>query len=212
MRKIRELLKLNLEQRLSIRQSAKIVGIGKTAASQYVSGFKSSGLDISQISCLSDTDLLHAINNKKETENDRYKHLSGQFSYYEKELKRKGVTLQLLWNEYTDSNRNTYGYSQFCHHYYHWKKEKKVSMRQEHKAGDKMFVDFTGTKLPVKNAETGKTTFHEVFVSVLGSSQYSYIEAVESQKKADWISVNQNALRFYKGAPSAIVTCQLGFI
>lgn len=205
MRKIRELLKLKFEQNVSARQSAKNVGIGKTAASQYISGFKSSGLEITQIAALSDTNLLQVINNKKESENYRYKHLSDQFPHFEKELKRNGVTLQLLWIEYADSNSDSYGYSQFCHHYYHWCREKKVSMRMEHKAGDKMFVDFTGTKLPVTNPETGEITFYEVFVSVLGSSQYSYIEAVSSQKKADWISANQNALRFYQGVPAAIV-------
>ena len=205
MRKVRELLRLHFEQQVSARKAAKIIGIGKTASSQYISGFKSSGLDYPFIKKMSDTDLLQAINAQKETDNERYKVLSEQFTYFEKELKRKGVTLQLLWQEYKLSHPDGYGYSQFCHHYYHWRKDQNVSMRMEHKAGDKLFVDFTGTKLPVTNPDTGEITEHEVFVSVLGASQLSYIEAIPSQTKADWIAVNQSALRFYGGVPAAIV-------
>lgn len=205
MRKVRELLRLRFEQNISARQAAIIIGIGKTAASQYVSGFKSSGLNISNVAAMSDSELLNIINIKKESENLRYQELSGLFPYLKKELKRTGVTLQLLWKEYTETHMDHYGYSQFCHHYYHWRKETKVSMRMEHKAGDKMFVDFTGNKLQTTNPETGEITEYEVFVAVLGASQLSYIEAIPSQTKADWIMVNENAIRFYGGVPAAIV-------
>lgn len=205
MRKVRELLRLHFEQNISARKAAKIVGVGKTAASQYISGFKSSGLDYSCVHTLSDTELIQGINSKKETENQRYKELQSLFPYFEKELKRTGVTLLLLWKEYKETQIDCYGYSQFCHHYYHWRKEKKVSMHIEHKAGDKLYVDFAGKKLSITNPDTGQLLEYEVFVSVLGSSQLAYIEAVPSQTKADWVSVNQNALRFYKGVPAAIV-------
>ena len=205
MRKVRELLRLKFEQNISARQAAKIVGIGKTAASQYIAGFKASGLKISIVSGMSDSELLNVINIRKEAENPRYKELFRLFPYFEKELKRTGVTLQLLWQEYTQAHAGYYGYSQFCHHYYHWRKDMKVSMRMEHKAGDKMFVDFTGKKMNVTDPETGEIQEYEVFVSVLGASQLSYIEAVASQKKADWIAVNQDALHFYAGVPAAIV-------
>lgn len=205
MRKVRELLRLHFEQNTSARKAAKIVGVGKTAASQYVAGFKSSGLDYPVLAKLSDTELIQVINIKKETENPRYEELQNLFSNFEKELKRTGVTLQLLWEEYKAEREDYYGYSQFCHHYYHWRKEKKVSMRMEHKAGDKLFVDFAGKKLAVINPDTGEVVEQEVFVSVLGSSQLSYIEATASQTKADWVAVNENALRFYSGVPAAIV-------
>jgi transposase len=205
MRKVRELLHLHFEQNISARKAAKIVGVGKTAASQYVAGFKSSGLDYPSLAKLSDTELIQVINIKKETENPRYEELQNLFPNFEKELKRTGVTLQLLWEEYKSERNDCYGYSQFCHHYYHWRKEKKVSMRMEHKAGDKLFVDFAGKKLTIINRNTGEVTELEVFVSVLGSSQLSYIEAIPSQTKADWVAVNENALRFYSGVPAAIV-------
>lgn len=205
MRKVRELLQLKYQRNYSARQAAKTVGIGKTAATEYLAGFKSSGLNYSCVAGMSDSELFKAIAKKKQTENQRYTDLCNQFIYFEKELKRTGVTLQLLWEEYKSSRTDFYGHSQFCHHFHHWRKEKKVSMHMEHKAGDKMFVDFTGKKLTVTNPKTGEITEHEVFVSVLGSSQLSYIEATPSQTKADWITVNQNALRFYKGVPAAIV-------
>ena len=205
MRKVRELLRLKFEQNMSARQAAKILGMGKTSASQYVSGFKSSGARFSEIAALSDGELLRLLNLKKETGNPRFKDLQEQFPYFEKELKRTGVTLQLLWKEYKETRTDYFGYSQFCHHYYLWRKEQKVSMRMEHKAGDKMFVDFTGKKMCVTDPDTGEMVEQEVFVSVLGASQLAYIEAVASQTKADWVAVNQSALRFYGGVPAAIV-------
>ena len=205
MRKVRELLRLYFEQEISARKAAKILGIGKTAASQYVAGFKSSGLSYPAIRALSDTELIQAINLKKESANPRYQELFSLFPYFEKELKRTGVTLQLLWQEYKNVRDEHYGYSQFCHHYYHWRKEQRASMHMEHKAGDKLYVDFAGKKLAVTHPDTGEIIEHEVFVSVLGSSQLSYIEAVSSQTKADWIAANENALHFYRGVPAAIV-------
>lgn len=205
MRKVRELLRLCIEQGLSARQGAKIIGIGKTAASQYTAGFKASGLKLSSIEAMSDTELLSILNLKREADNTRYTMLAQLFPRFEKELKRTGVTLQLLWEEYSQTHEDSYGYSQFCHHYYHWRKTRKVSMHIEHKAGDKMYVDFTGKKLAYVDPQTGEVIACEVFVSVLGSSQLSYLEATASQTKADWITVNQNALRFYGGATAAIV-------
>jgi transposase len=205
MRKVRELLRLCIEQDISARQGAKIVGIGKTAASEYVTGFKASGLKIASLEAISDTELLTILNLKKESENTRYNTLLQLFPHFEKELKRTGVTLQLLWEEYSQVNSGSYGYSQFCHHYYLWRKARKVSMHIEHKAGDKMYVDFTGEKLSYVDIQTGEIIPCEVFVSVLGSSQLSYLEATASQTKADWIAVNQGTLRFYGGVPAAIV-------
>lgn len=205
MRKVRELLRLKFEQGLSNRQAAKISGVGKTSASEYISGFSSSGLTLSQAESLSDKDLLSVLNLHKQRENERYKELESQFSYIEKELKRKGVTLQLLWQEYREKNKDGYGYSQYCHHFLQWRNRQKVSMHIDHKSGDKLYVDFAGTGMPVVDPQTGEMTEYEVFVAVLGCSQLSYLEAVRSQTKADWAQVNDSALRFFGGVPKAIV-------
>ncbi len=206
MRKVRELLRLHYEQGISsARELAKLAGMGKSTASDYLAGFKSSGLEYRLIKDLSDSDLIAAIHSRKKTENPRYQTLYEQFPIYDKELQRKGVTLQLLWQEYNQKHTDCYGYSQFCHHYYNWRRESKVSMHMEHKAGDKLFVDYAGKKMSYTDASTGEIIECEVFVGVLGSSQLAYIEATPSQEKHNFISVNENALHFFGGAPRAIV-------
>ena len=205
MEKVRNLLQLKLTHGLSTREAAHRVGIGKTAASEYVAGFTSSGLTLEEAMALSDSDLAGVLDLKKVTQNDRYQELSIKFEYFEKELKRKGVTLQLLWEEYLTANPQGYLHTQFCYHFEKWKKVQNVSMHIEHKAGDKMYVDFTGVKHKVTDAKTGDVTEYEVFVAVLGCSQKAYLEGTATQTKADWVQANENALRYFKGVPSAIV-------
>lgn len=206
MKRVRELIELYTGQSISSREAAKITGLGKTTAAEYIAGFKSSGLTIEEARLLSDGDLISALTGPdKRGQNQRYAELLSRFAHIEKELTRPGVTLQLLWQELYGQQPDAYSYSQFCHHYQQWSKKQKVSMHIEHKAGDKMFVDFTGVRQAIIDQSTGEITEVEVFVSVLGSSQKCYIEAVPSQKKADWIKVNENALRFYGGAPRCIV-------
>ncbi len=205
MRKVRELLRLKFEQNFSIRAASSAVGMGKTAGSEYIACFRKSGLSVSDLPSLSDDELIQAITPVQDQENERYKHLYPLFPYFEKELKRTGVTLQLLWQEYLEKTREGYGYSQFCHHFSNWQKNQKVSMHIDHKAGDKMYVDFAGTKALVTNPDTGELVSVEVFVAVLGACQRAYIEAVPSQKVADWVYANENALHYYGGVPRAIV-------
>ncbi|SHJ89055.1 hypothetical protein SAMN04487911_1521, partial [Arenibacter nanhaiticus] len=120
MREVRELLRLYFKQGFSGRKAAKVAGVGKTAASQYIAGFKSSGLSISVITGMSDSELIDQINVRKKTQNPRYSALEKLFPYMEKELTKVGVTLQLLWKEYRQTHKDGYEYSQFCHHYYYW--------------------------------------------------------------------------------------------
>lgn len=206
MKKVRELLHLVIGQGHSSRQAAKVAGMSKSSASEYVSGFKSSGIELENMSKLTDSELLSAITgpNGKQASR-RYAELVSRFKYIEKELLRPGVTLQLLWQELFAEREKSYSYSQFCFHYQQWVKKQKVGMHMEHKAGDKLYVDFTGVKQKIIDAATGEIKEAEVFVGVLGGSQKSYIEAVWSQKKADWIKVNENALRFFQGVPRCIV-------
>jgi len=205
MRKVRELLRLKFEQNLSNRQASLSIGIGKTAGSEYIAGFRRSGLSMDDLGNLTDDELILALSPHHEEENERYQYLSTRFGRYENELKRTGVTLQLLWQEYRAQTECGFGYSQFCHHFRQWQKSSKVSMPISHKAGDKMYVDFTGNKVGIVDPTTGALTECEVFVAVLGASQYAYIEAVPSQKVADWIAVNENALHYFGGVPRAIV-------
>ena len=139
------------------------------------------------------------------SDDDRYTVLEKRFPHMSLELKRVGVTRHILWGEYLRENPEGYGYSQFCYHYQVWEASRELSMHQEHKAGDKLFVDFAGEKLSFTNPITGESTPVHVFVAVLGASQLTYVEAVPSQKKREFIEANVNALHYLGGAPTAIV-------
>jgi len=103
---------------------------------------------------------------KQKSQSERYKILSGKFEFYAKELKRVGVKLQTLWEEYRTEYPTGYSYAQFCYHYQVWRNGSELSMHMEHKAGDKMFVDFTGKKLKYTNRSTMQEIPVEVFVAL----------------------------------------------
>ena len=104
------------------------------------------------------------------------------------ELKRKGITKQLLWEEYKQQYpNNSFGYSQYCDRYREWQKKQKRSMRQVHKAGDKLFVDYAGQTISIVCASTGEIRTAQIFVAVLGASNYTYVEATYTQSLPDWL-------------------------
>ena len=122
------------------------------------------------------------------------------------ELKRKGVTKQLLWEEYQQRHGdNGYQYSQYCQRYRDWVLTLKRSMRQVHKAGEKLFIDYCGPTINVVNPRTGEICHAQIFVATLGASNYTYAEATRSQKKADWIESHINAFEFFGGVPEILV-------
>jgi transposase len=199
MRKIRELLRLHEECGLTNRQIAKALNISRPVVGQYLTNFKRCGLKWKDIKAMDDNELLEALEVKRKKESERYNTLSDKFPYFARELKKRGVTLYLLWQEYKRGHPDGYSYSQFCYHFQVWRSLSSLSMHIEHKAGEKMFADFTGEKLKVQDEEM------EVFVGILGASQLTYAEATESQRKEDWIKVNENALWYFGGAPQVIV-------
>lgn len=122
------------------------------------------------------------------------------------ELKRKGMTKQLLWEEYTQQYPNRcYSYSQFCDRYRHWRGQQKRSMRQVHKAGEKCFVDYCGPTIPLINPDTGEVRPAQVFVGVLGASNYTYAEATLSQSLPDWLGSHARMFAFFGGCPELVI-------
>jgi len=115
------------------------------------------------------------------------------------------MTLLHLWVDYIVKHPDGYSRTGFYHHYNVWKRRAQPSMHMDHKAGDKIFVDFAGEKLKIVDTDTGEIKSVEVFVGILGSSQLMYVEAVETQRVEDFISCCENALHYFGGAPSAIV-------
>lgn len=127
------------------------------------------------------------------------------WSQVHRELKRKGVTLQLLWQEYKAIHPDGYQYSWFCDLYRAWRGKLDVVMRQSHKAGEKLFVDYAGQTVAVIDPRTGEVRQAQLFVAVLGASNYSYAEATWSQTLPDWIASHERAFRFFGGVPEIVV-------
>ena len=122
------------------------------------------------------------------------------------ELKKKGLTKQLLWEEYTQQYPNRcYSYSQFCARYSEWLKKQKRSMRQTHRGGDKLFIDYAGPTMPVVCASTGEIRTAQIFVAVLGASNYTFAEATWSQSLPDWLGSHVRAFAFFGGTPVMLV-------
>jgi len=205
MEKIREIIRIKEQSNLSERAISRALKISRPVVKQYLTAIENADLDYSSIKEMSDAALLEILSEKNTPRSEKYKTLHHYFPYFVRELKRVGVTLQLLWEEYLNDHPDGYRYSQFCYHFQKWRDDEKLDMHIEHKAGDKMFVDFTGKHLFIVDPETGESQPVEVFVAVLGASQKTYVQATKSQKKHDWIDANQNAFHYFRGVTNAIV-------
>ncbi|KKM83078.1 hypothetical protein LCGC14_1313060 [marine sediment metagenome] len=205
MKKIRDIIRLKETSDMSERQIAKALNVARTVVARYLNDFYKSGLSYKQIDEMADSELLSILENRKVNKNEQYEKLSTQFPYFVKELKGKGVTLNLLWKEYKKKHPDGYGNSQFCYHFQIWRNASEVTMHMDHKAGDKMFVDYAGEKLVIIDPKTGKEQTVEVFVAILGCSQLTYVEASMSQQSENWIRSNERALWYFKGSVQAIV-------
>lgn len=205
MNKVKEVIRLKEQSKLTIRAIARALNISRPAVDTYLTQFKATGLKYEDIKDRPDDKVKDLFVQKEPYKSGKLKVLYSRFEYMAKELKRTGVTLQLLWEEYKQEYPDGYESSQFGYYYQKWRESLKVSMHIEHKAGDKMFVDFTGDHMSVFDRKTGQERKVEIFIAILGGSQLTYVEAVESQKKEDWIKANENALQYFGGSPNAIV-------
>ena len=203
MRKIRDIIRLR-DKGLGYRQIGRALRISHPVVSQYARDFAATGLSYAQIKGISDSELMELLAGGR-TADARYAALGAWFERCARELKRVGVTIQQLWEEYRQEQPDGYSYSQFCYHFQVWRDGDEVTMHIEHKVGDKLFVDFAGKKLTVSEPHRGVRREVESFVAVLGASQLGYLEAVETQQKADLIAASGGALDYIGGVPAAIV-------
>ncbi|MGF5988503.1 IS21 family transposase, partial [Klebsiella pneumoniae] len=127
------------------------------------------------------------------------------WAYIHTELKRKHVTLDLLWREYKQAHPDGLEYSSFCENYKKWAGKVDVSMRQHHAPADKLFVDYAGATIDVVDGNTGEVRHAQVFVAVLGASNYTFAEATWTQGIADWVGSHVRALNFFGGSPRCVV-------
>ena len=165
-----------------------MLGLHRKTVSKYIVLYEASGMSYKEIEGYSDEQLHELLCAKEKTETGRYEHLETLLPDLEKELRRVGVTKFRLWEEYKRSNPGGYNYTQFCHYFSQWLKKDEAVMHFEHKAGDKMFVDYTGKKLYITDRKSGELHEVEVFVAVLGGSGMTYVEASHSQKKEDFLT------------------------
>lgn len=204
MRKIREVLRLKLGLGLSERQVAQSCEMGRSTVAEYGQRAKEAGLSWPLPEDLDDA-ALEAKLFGDEPEKVVAGFLTPDWEVVHQELKRKGVTRLLLWREYLAQNPEGYCYSSFTLKYREWKQGLNVTMRQDHKAGEKLFVDYAGMTVAIVNKDTGEITEAQVFVAVLGASNYSYAEVTKSQKLEDWLASHRRAFEFFGGVPEIVV-------
>jgi transposase len=207
MSKIRLLLRLHAQGYGKKTISAQ-TGIARNTVKKYLLRFVSLKITLDYIHKLNDHELeqLFADKDKEEVAvSERYATLQALLPYMEKQLKRKGITRLSLWEQYRQQHPAGYSRSQFGHHLQEYLGRSQPVMHMEHKAGDKLFIDFAGDKLQVTDAQTGEVRDVEVFVAILGCSQLTYVEAVQSQKKEDLIKVCEHTLQYIGGTTAAIV-------
>ncbi|MCP4608217.1 MAG: IS21 family transposase [Planctomycetes bacterium] len=204
MRKIKEILRLKWECDLSQSKIAQSCGISRSTVSEYLKRSKAAGLSWPLPDDLSEVDLenqLYPIRSSDPKETSP----TPDWAMIHKEVKKKGVTLLLLWVEFKREHPDGWQYAQFCANYRKWKSNLDLTMRQEHKAGEKCFVDYTGLSVPITNRETGEKKEAQIFVATLGASDYTYSEATLTQQLSDWIGSHEHTFHFLGGCPEVLV-------
>jgi transposase len=207
MRHIREILRLKWSLKRSHRETARSLGISPGAVASVMSRASAIGLTWAALEEVTADALEQRLYGPKVT--GRGARPLPDPAWVHTELRRVGVTLELLHLEYLQQHPDGYRYSAFCAYYRDWLERQRVSMRQVHKAGEKLFVDYSGKKPEVVDPATGVVRPVELFVAVLGASNYTYAEATDTQRSADFIQSHSRALEYLGGAPALVVPDQL---
>lgn len=205
MRKLREILRLGLQAKLAIRPIQRSLRISVGAIQKVLSKTKELELSWDTVQQLDDkqlADLFYPTSDNQPSNNFQLP----DWGEVHRELSRKGVTKHLLWEEYTQSYPNqSYSYPQYCALYLAWVKKQKRSMRQVHKAGEKLFVDYAGQTMPIVCSATGEVESVQIFIAVMGASNYIFAEATRTQKLIDWTGSHVRAFEFLGGVPELII-------
>lgn len=203
MRKIREALRLKWGLGVDERQIAKSCKISRSTLWEYLRRAKDAGLGWPLPADLDDANLEALL--FRGDANRGATRPEPDWQKIDQERKRKGVTLQLLWKEYLAQYADGYGYVTFTVKYRKWRSAVDPVMRQEHKAGEKLFVDYAGLTLAITDPQTGEVRDAQVFVATLGASNYTYAEATWTQSLEDWLGSHRRALEFFGGSPELII-------
>jgi len=203
-RKIKEVLRLQALG-LSQRQIAQSCAVGQATVSDYLKAAEAANLKWADVSDWDDDRLWKAVAPSRGITRSGAHPPEPDYAAIRRELQtNKHVTLQLLWEEYRDQNPDGYRYSRYCDLYRSWLRSQELVLRHEHRAGEKLFVDYAGATIPIYNAG-GEAWQAAIFVAVLGASSYTYAEASLSQGLADWIGAHMRAFEFLGGVPEIVV-------
>ena len=204
MRKIREILRLRYDCRLTFGQIATSCGIGRTTVSDYLNRFKTSSLGWPLPPDIDDIRLEQLLFPSVQLSRSPDR-ADLDWQYIHAELRKKSVTLMLLWQEYRAQYPDGYQYSQFCHLYRQWLGRIDPVMRQVHRAGEKMFVDYAGQTVDIYDVSSKQQREAQIFIAALGASNYTYAEATWTQTLPDWIASHRRAYEYIGGVPAATV-------
>jgi transposase len=206
MNTIKEVLRLKYLGKLSNRKIELLDIASRSAISNYTARFEKSGCEIDTVLQMEDAALSCLLYPELESTPQRKSTKPHpDWNDIHHELKRKGMTRQLLWEEYKGEHPDGLGLTQFKEHYARFAKTLNPSMRQVHYAGDKLFVDFSGLTMPIHNARTGEISRAQIFVAVLGASGYTFVHAVPDQSTESFIECHNEAFAFYGGVPNQVV-------
>ncbi len=203
MRKIREVLRLSVRLGLSQRQVGRSVKLKQSTVWDYLMRWRASGLSWDDVASLDDDELERRLfpTRSKPSRGRR----PPDFVEMHQELKRKGVTLSLLWEEYRQREPEGYGYSRYCDLYREWRKQLEVSLRQDYRGGEKLFVDYAGETVAVKDRSTGEIQEAQIFVAALGASNFIFAEATLSQRLRDWVGSHERTFAFIGGVTELVI-------
>lgn len=204
MRKISELLRQRYELNCSHRDIADSLGVSNSTVSQYLARAKASGVSWPLPENITDEDLWQILFKPTPIEDNKHLPLP-DWEAVHKELHKKGVTLCLVWQEYRQNHPVGLSYSQFCRRYQDYRKTVSPTMRQVHKAGEKTFVDYAGMTVEWISQATGEIHEAQIFVGCLGASQFTFVEATETQQLPDWIGSHTRMFEFFNGVSAVLV-------
>jgi transposase len=211
MRKLKEVLRLHYELGLGQRQIARSCAVGQSTVHTYLKRAEAAGITWPLPEGWDDRRLEEALFGPGARRLYESSKTAPDFARLHEELQRHShLTLQLLWEEYRQAHPDGYSYSRFCELYQRWCQRLDVVLRQEHPAGEKLFVDFAGATIPIHDPQGGPVREASLFVAVLGASNYTYAEATWSQGLQDWIGAHIRAFEFLGVCPGSSCPTTLG--
>ena len=214
MRRIREVLRLKHELGCSQREISSATGLSKGSVAKYLKRAEAAGITWAVARDLDERELESRLFDKPANPKTGER-VPIDMAWVHREMRRKGVTLQLLWVEYTEAashdelGRRAYRYSQFCDRYRKYRGRCEATMRQTHRAGEKVFIDYSGMKPTIADRETGEVIEVELFVAALGASSYTFAEATLTQKRDEFIGSTARAFEYFGGVTEITVPDQL---